>query len=78
MKVKVEIETTDLFRFTSSAREDSKIVEELLDSLNDEPLIQAVINRGLVEDLFDCLSAKEQDNIIGKYANDFGYTKIEE
>lgn len=78
MKVRVEIETTDIFNFTSSHREDSKIVEELLYSLEDEPLIQAIIDRGLGADLFDSLSMKEQESIIENYAEEYGYVKQED
>lgn len=78
MKVLIEIETTDIFNLTSSVREDSKIVEELLGSLEDEPLIQEVINRGLVVELFDSLSSKEQESIIENYAEDYGYVKQED
>ena len=77
MKVKIEIETTDIFNFTGSSREDSKIVEELLVYLENEPLIQEVIDRGLSEDLFDSLSRKEQESIIENYAEDYGYIKQE-
>lgn len=78
MKVKVEIETTDIFRFTSSSKEDSQIVEELLDSLEDESLISAIIDRGLYKELFDSLSTNEQESIIENYANDYGYFKSED
>lgn len=78
MKVKVEIETTDIFKFTSSYKEDSKIVEELLGSLEDDSLVQAIIDRGLYKELFDSLSANEQESIIDNYANDYGYFKSED
>ena len=78
MKVKIEIETTDIFRFTNSYKEDSKIVEELLDSLEDDSLIQAIIDRGLYKELFDSLSTNEQESIIDNYAKDYGYFKSED
>ena len=78
MKVKVEIETTDIFKFTNSYEEDSKIVEELLDSLKDDSLIQAIIDRGLYKEVFDSLSTNEQESIIDNYANDYGYYKSED
>jgi len=78
MKVKIEIETTDIFRFTESYKEDSKIVEELLGSLEDDSLIMAVIDRGLYKELFDSLSTNEQESIIDNYANDYGYFKSED
>lgn len=78
MKVKVEIETTDIFKFTNSYKEDSQIVEELLDSLEDDSLIRAIIDRGLYKELFDSLSTNEQEFIIDNYANDYGYFKSED
>ena len=78
MKVKVEIETTDIFRFTASYKEDSQIVEELLDLLEDDSLISAIIDRGLYKELFDRLSINEQESIIENYANDYGYFKSED
>lgn len=78
MKVKVEIETTDIFKFTNSYKEDSQIVEELLSSLEDDSLIMAIIDRGLYKELFDRLSTNEQESIIDNYANDYGYFKSED
>ncbi len=78
MKVKIEIETTDIFKFTNSYKEDSQIVEELLDSLEDDSLIRVIIDRGLYKELFDSLSTNEQESIIDNYANDYGYFKSED
>jgi len=78
MKVLVEIDTLDIFNRTASYKEDSEIVEEMLDRLRDEVLVSAVISRGLADDVWDELPTEKQEEIIDTYAEDFGYYKKED
>lgn len=77
MKVKIEIDTMDIFDNTSSL-EDAEIVKEMIDKLDDETIVDEAVKRGLSEDLFAQFSKEEQKNLIEQYAEDYGYVKKED
>lgn len=77
MKVKVEIDTDDLFEYTTS-KEDEEIANEILPKASNEALIDEVVDRKLGDDVFAQLSKEEQISIISYYAEDYGFVRQEE
>ena len=77
MKVKVEIDTDDLFDYTTS-KEDEEIANEILPKASNEALIDEVVDRKLGDDVFAQLSKEEQISIISYYAEDYGFVRQEE
>jgi hypothetical protein len=77
MKVKVEIDTLDIFNHTTY-NQDDLIVQEIIDKAYDETIKNEVKKRALERDLFDELPTERQRMIIEEYADEFGYTKKEE
>ena len=76
MKVKIEIETLDIFNHTTY-NQDDLIVQEIIDKAYDETIKNEVKKRALERDLFDELPTDRQRMIIEEYAEEFGYTKKE-
>lgn len=74
MKVKVEIETLEIFNHTTY-NQDDLIVQEIIDKAYDETIKNEVKKRALERDLFDELPTERQRMIIEEYAEEFGYTK---
>lgn len=77
MKIKVEIDTDDLFDYTSS-KEDEEIAKEILPKASNEALIDEVVDRKLGDDVFAQLSKEEQISIISYYAEDYGFVREQE
>lgn len=74
MKVKVEIETLEIFNHTTY-NQDDLIVQEIIDKAYDETIKNEVKKRALEHDLFDELPTERQRMIIEEYAEEFGYIK---
>ena len=74
MKVKVEIETLEIFNHTTY-NQDDLIVQEIIDKAYDETIKNEVKKRALERDLFDELPTERQRMIIEEYAEEFGYIK---
>lgn len=72
MKLKIEIDSKDLFKYTT-AREDSELAEELIGNVKDEVIIEEVFNRHLVSDVLDRINVRELEEMLAEY----GYTKGE-
>lgn len=66
MKVKIEIDTSDITRFTSY-KEDSEIAKEFLEHASEKDLINEVISRNLTIDLLDELTEHERALIFSHY-----------
>ena len=74
MKVKVEIETLEIFNHTTY-NQDDLIVQEIIDKAYDKTIKNEVKKRALERDLFDELPTERQRMIIEEYADEFGYIK---
>lgn len=72
MKLRVEIDSKDLFKYTT-AREDEELAEELIGNVKDEVIIEEVFNRHLVSDVLDRLNVRELEEMLAEY----GFTKGE-
>lgn len=66
MKIKIDIDTDDLLRYTSS-KEDEEIAKEIISRARDEDVVNEVIDRCLVEDVLDELNESTIEEIFGKY-----------
>lgn len=72
MKLRVEIDSKELFKYTT-AGEDSELAEELIGNVKDEVIIEEVFNRHLVSDVLDRLNVRELEEMLAEY----GFTKGE-
>lgn len=76
-KILYEIDTDDLFRNTTAAQ-DEKVLKEFLSQMTDEMLVGEITERELLSDVFCEAKEAEQQAIIDEWADNFGYTKMEE
>lgn len=72
MKIKVEIDSEDLLRFTT-ASEDRQFIKEMVENASDEVLVDEIISRELVSDVLNELTEKELEELLAEY----GYIKEE-
>lgn len=72
MKIKVEIDSEDLLRFTT-ASEDRQFIKEMVENASDEVLVDEIISRELVSDVLDELNERELEKLLAEY----GYIKEE-
>lgn len=72
MKIKVEIYSEDLLRFTT-ASEDRQFIKEMVENASDEVLVDEIISRELVSDVLNELTEKELEELLAEY----GYIKEE-
>lgn len=72
MKLKIEIDSEDLFRFTT-AREDREFIKEMVENASDDVLVDEIISRELVSDVLNELTEKELEELLAEY----GYIKEE-
>lgn len=73
MKIKVEIDSEDLLRFTT-ASEDRQFIKEMVENASDEVLVDEIISRELVSDVLDELTEIELEELLAEY----GYIKEEQ
>ena len=66
MKIKVEIDSEDLFRFTTRS-EDEQFIKEMLENASDEVLIDEIISRELVSDVLNELNERELEELLAEY-----------
>ena len=76
-KILIQIDTDDLLEHTTAAQ-DREVFREFLDKIPDEMLVEEVVNRSLLSDVFCESRRTEQQELIDERADDFGYTKEEE
>jgi hypothetical protein len=76
-KILIQIDTDDLLEHTTVAQ-DREVFREFLDKIPDEMLVEEVVNRSLLSDVFCESRRTEQQELIDEWADDFGYTKEEE
>lgn len=76
-KILYEIDTDNLFDNTT-ARQDKEVLKEFLSQMTDDMLVEEIVDRGLLSDVFNESIISEQQAIIDEWADDFGYTKLEE
>lgn len=72
MKIKVEIDSEDLLRFTT-ASEDRQFIKEMVENASDDVLVDEIISRELVSDVLNELTEKELEELLAEY----GYIKEE-
>lgn len=72
MKIKVEIDSEDLLRFTT-ASEDRQFIKEMVENASDEVLVDEIISRELVSDVLNELNERELEKLLAEY----GYIKEE-
>lgn len=72
MKIKVEIDSEDLLRFTT-ASEDEQFIKEMLENASDKVLVDEIISRELVSDVLNELNERELEELLAEY----GYIKEE-
>lgn len=75
-KILYEIDTDNLFDNTT-ATQDKEVLKEFLGQMTDEMLVEEVVERELLSDVFSESKMSEQQAIIDDWADDFGYTKLE-
>ena len=73
MKIKVEIDSEDLLRFTT-ASEDRQFIKEMVENASDEVLVDEIISRELVSDVLNELNERELEELLAEY----GYIKEEQ
>lgn len=76
-KILYEIDTDDLFRNTTAAQ-DREVLKEFLAQMTDDMLVTEVVNRELLSDVFCESKNTEQQAVIDEWADDFGWTKVED
>jgi hypothetical protein len=76
-KILYEIDTDNLFDNTTVAQ-DKEILKEFLGQMTDDMLVEEVVERELLFDVFSESKMSEQQAIIDEWADEFGYTKQEE
>lgn len=76
-KILIQIDTDDLLEYTTAAQ-DREVFREFLDKIPDEMLVEEVTSRELLDDVFDESKRSEQQGLVDKWADVFGYTKEEE
>lgn len=72
MKIKVEIDSEDLLKFTT-AKEDEQLAKEMVENASDEILVDEIVKRMLVYDVLNELTEKERKETFAEY----GYIKEE-
>lgn len=72
MKIKVEIDSEDLLRFTT-ASEDEQFIKEILENASDKVLVDEIFKRMLVYDVLNELNERELEELLAEY----GYIKEE-
>ena len=70
LKVKIEIDPSDLTRFTS-AKEDREIARLFMDNLTDDDVVEMVKDKGLFREVLDEIAEGELEKIL----SDYGYYK---
>lgn len=76
-KILIQIDTDDLFEHTTAAQ-DREVFREFLDKIPNDMLVEEVASRELLDDVFDESKRSEQQGLVDKWADVFGYTKEEE
>ena len=76
-KILIQIDTDDLLEHTTAAQ-DREVFRELLDKIPDEMLVEEVVNRSLLSDVFCESRRTEQQELIDVWADNFGYTREED
>ena len=76
-KILYEIDTDDLFNNTTVAQ-DKEVLKEFLSKMTDDMLVEEVVNRELLSEVFGESRESEQQSIIDEWADVFGYAKLEE
>lgn len=66
MKIKVEIDSSDLLTYTT-AEEDEQLAKEMLHLIKDDVLVNEIVDRELVADVLDELSERELEEIMAEY-----------
>lgn len=72
MKLKVEIDSEDLFKYTTAA-EDEQLAKEMLYSIKDGDLVNEILSREIVSDVLDELNERELEQLLAEY----GFVKEE-
>ncbi|MBP5722180.1 MAG: hypothetical protein J6X18_01160 [Bacteroidales bacterium] len=70
MKILVEIDTDDLLNNTS-AQQDEEIADSLIANASCDAVVNAVIDKGLAEEVLEALSEADRENLFSLY----GYSK---
>ena len=76
-KILIQIDTDDLLEHTTAAQ-DREVFREFLDKIPDEMLVEEVVNRSLLSDVFCESRRTEQQELIDVWADNFGYTREED
>ena len=76
-KILIQIDTDDLLEHTTAAQ-DIEVFREFLDKIPDEMLVEEVVNRSLLSDVFCESRRTEQQELIDVWADNFGYTREED
>lgn len=76
-KILIQIDTDDLLEHTTAAQ-DREVFREFLDKIPDEMLVEEVVNRSLLSDVFCESRRTEQQELIDVWADIFGYTREED
>lgn len=76
-KILIQIDTDDLLEHTTAAQ-DREVFREFLDKIPNEMLVEEVVNRSLLYDVFCESRCTEQRELIDEWADNFGYTREEE
>lgn len=76
-KILIQIDTDDLLEHTTAAQ-DREVFREFLDKISDEMLVEEVVNRSLLSDVFCESRRTEQQELIDVWADNFGYTREED
>lgn len=76
-KILIQIDTDDLLGHTTAAQ-DREVFREFLDKISDEMLVEEVVNRSLLSDVFCESRRTEQQELIDVWADNFGYTREED
>ena len=76
-KILIQIDTDALLEHTTAAQ-DREVFREFLDKIPDEMLVEEVVNRSLLSDVFCESRRTEQQELIDVWADNFGYTREED
>lgn len=76
-KILIQIDTDDLLEHTTAAQ-DREVFREFLDKIPNDMLVEEVVNRELLSDVYNESKRSEQQELMDEWADDFGYTKEEE
>lgn len=76
-RILVEIDTAKLLNHTSSLQ-DREIFAEMLSAMDDDDIVNEVVKRELLDDVFCSSSDREKQSIIEHWAEYYDYVKKEE